>query len=185
MLGPAHPISSQNDASPSQADESEVFEMVPIRPKHSPSTHPAKAVIFDQVSVRPSLKSSFALLNLSLNIDRSSLTVITGPVGCGKTTLLRAILGEIACEKGTVAVCTKNIAFCSQTPWLLNTTIREAVCGMPGGDLIDDAWFKSVIQACALDQDFKRWPDADMTVIGSKGVTLSGGQKQRLVCSTF
>lgn len=37
-----------------------------------------------------------------------------------------------------------------------------------------------VLDACALLDDLKILPGADMTEIGEKGINLSGGQKQRV-----
>jgi ATP-binding cassette, subfamily C (CFTR/MRP), member 4 len=37
-----------------------------------------------------------------------------------------------------------------------------------------------VIQACALDRDFKSMTNGDMTMVSEQGISLSGGQKSRI-----
>lgn len=105
------------------------------------------------------------------------LTVIVGPVGSGKTTLLRGILGEATRIQGSVRVSTTEMAYCDQSPWIINGTIRENVLGDSG---FDQAWYDTVIQACALEVDLRQLPKGDQALVGSKGLKLSGGQKQRL-----
>jgi ATP-binding cassette subfamily C (CFTR/MRP) protein 1 len=71
------------------------------------------------------------------------------------------------------------IAYCAQTPWLVNKTIQENILG---SSLFDGQWYARVLKAAALLDDLKSYPIGDRTVVGSKGITLSGGQKQRIVC---
>ena len=118
------------------------------------------------------------LHNIDLKVKRGSLTLITGPVGCGKSTLSKGLLGELFCNTGTIKTKVKEIAYCAQDSWLPNSTIREVVLG---GALFDEEWYQTVIQACALRTDLMYLHEGDQTVIGSKGASLSGGQKQRLV----
>ncbi|KNG80863.1 hypothetical protein ANOM_010919 [Aspergillus nomiae NRRL 13137] len=113
----------------------------------------------------------------SFIIPRNSLTMLIGPVGCGKSTLLRAILGETTHNKGSIIVNTANIAYCSQTPWLVNGTVRENVLG---SSAYWDDWYRMVIEACCLQVDIAQLVNGDDTIVGSKGLSLSGGQKQRL-----
>ena len=40
--------------------------------------------------------------------------------------------------------------------------------------------YENIVNACALDPDFKILPGGDQTEIGEKGINLSGGQKQRV-----
>lgn len=142
----------------------------------------ATAIVFSDASIRPSLPPAPVLLhNLNIHIPHSNLTMILGPVGCGKSTLIRAMLGELVCDSGFCAVSTREIAYCAQSPWLPNTSIQETVCGMDEGTFVDEKWYETVIKACALDHDIARLPDGNQSVLGNKGLTLSGGQKQRLV----
>lgn len=116
--------------------------------------------------------------NIDLAISRSQFTIIIGPVASGKTTLLKALLGETPSSKGIVHVSTLDFSFCDQTPWLLSQTVQKNVIGFAR---LNPEWYNAVINACALDEDISSFPQGDQTMIGSNGITLSGGQKQRLV----
>ena len=104
--------------------------------------------------------------------------MIIGPVGCGKSTFLKHLLGESSFQSGTIAVRNPFVAYCSQTPWLQNLTIREVIIGPRD---YDKAWYQKIISICALEQDLAQMPSGDATAIGSKGLKISGGQKQRIV----
>ncbi|KAK6826667.1 hypothetical protein RU639_004770 [Aspergillus parasiticus] len=137
------------------------------------------AIKLDNVTVLPSPKAiSVALKNVSFKVTRGNLLVVTGSVGSGKTTLLKTILGELGCQSGTVCVESKRISFCSQDPWLLNTTIKKSITGL-ANHKVDEKWYEAVIRSCCLEEDIRRWPNGDQSEVGSKGLTLSGGQKQR------
>ena len=120
------------------------------------------------------------LLGVNLHIKRGTVTVLTGPSGSGKTTILEALLGDLPCPLHSVQPASgfdlhHSIAYCSQEPWLRNDTIRNNIVGdMPYGD----AWYKTVLRACALDRDISK---LNQGMIGNGGTTLSGGQKQRIV----
>ena len=130
--------------------------------------------------IQPYKESSFALRSISFKASRGSLSMIIGPVGSGKSTLLKAILGELKYQSGTIQTISRRMAYCSQTPWLPNSTVRNIICG--GSEIeIDETFYNTVIHACALEEDLLRLPNGHQTLIGSRGVTLSGGQKQRLV----
>lgn len=121
------------------------------------------------------------LKEISLSIPRERLTMIVGPVGCGKSTLLKAILGEVPCLQGRVDVSTLNIAYCDQTPWHMNESIRSSIVAVSD---YDEDWYTTVLRACSLEEDLRQLPRGDQTIVGSKGIALSGGQSQRIVSST-
>lgn len=114
-----------------------------------------------------------------LELKQGSTTVIWGPVGCGKTTLLKTILGEVMPESGHVEAVSMSIGYCDQSAWLLNVSIRDNIIGQCTFDL---AWYTRVVFACALDLDFAALINGDQTMAGTGGLQLSGGQKQRVVC---
>lgn len=114
-----------------------------------------------------------------LRHESGSLTMVVGPVGSGKSSLLKAILGETSSSMGVVSLSSSEVAFCDQTPWVMNATIRANI--IAESREFDSAWFDTVVKACDLAIDFARLPEGDVTNVGDKGVKLSGGQKQRIV----
>ncbi|XP_061773746.1 ATP-binding cassette sub-family C member 8 isoform X1 [Nerophis ophidion] len=143
------------------------------------------------------------LVNVDIMIPFGKLTMIVGQVGCGKSSLLLAALGEMQRVSGTV---TWNslpnpesegdesptdrdaasdgdikkrcaVAYASQKPWLLNATVVENITfEMP----MIKTRYKAVIEACSLQPDIDILPQGDQTEIGERGIILSGGQKQRI-----
>ena len=66
-------------------------------------------------SVHKSYGSNALLRDVSLSIRRNDRIALIGPNGCGKTTLLRLIMGEEACDSGEVKVSSNiKIAYVSQ-----------------------------------------------------------------------
>uniref|UniRef100_A0A8C7JM61 ATP-binding cassette, sub-family C (CFTR/MRP), member 8 n=1 Tax=Oncorhynchus kisutch TaxID=8019 RepID=A0A8C7JM61_ONCKI len=107
------------------------------------------------------------------------LTMIVGQVGCGKSSLLLAALGEMQRVSGTVTWNRKrgSVAYASQKPWLLNATLVENITfEMP----MIKPRYKAVIEACSLQPDIDILPQGDQTEIGERGIVLSGGQRQRI-----
>ena len=124
-------------------------------------------------------KAEPILEGIRMTLPGRSFSMIVGPSGSGKSILLKGLLGEVPCLEGKVKMSSESIAYCDQTPWHMNGTIRDSITAMSEFDLL---WYTTVIRACALEQDLAQWPQADQAVIGSRGVALSGGQSQRIVC---
>eukprot|EP00058_Branchiostoma_floridae_P002181 XP_002587669.1 hypothetical protein BRAFLDRAFT_126733 [Branchiostoma floridae] len=117
--------------------------------------------------------------NINLAIPKGKLTIVVGQVGCGKSSLLSAILGEMTTMSGQVVWNKKHnkVAYAAQRPWLLNASLRDNITfGLP----FDRSRYQQVITACCLQPDIDILPGGDMTEIGEKGINLSGGQKQRI-----
>lgn len=119
------------------------------------------------------------LRGISMQMSAGTLTIVVGPIGCGKSTLLQILLGEGILHSGSVNLSTDDIAYCDQTPFLTNRSIRENILGNLD---YDQEWYDSCLRACALDVDIHQFSGGDKSLVGSKGIALSGGQKQRLVC---
>jgi ATP-binding cassette subfamily C (CFTR/MRP) protein 1 len=137
------------------------------------------------ISVRPSPEAPVALQNIGFRAPKGSLTMVIGVVGSGKSTLLRALAGELIIDEGYIEVASKSMAYCAQTPWLQNATVRQIICGPSEEANEDTEWYHTVTHACAFDEDILQLPNRDDSLIGSRGVTLSGGQKQRLVSAAL
>ncbi|KYK58951.1 ABC transporter [Drechmeria coniospora] len=129
-------------------------------------------------------KQQSILEKISIQVAAGCFTIVSGPTGSGKSTLLRAVLGEVTPSNGSVSVATRQIAYCSQKPWLPNGTIRDAIYGPTNGvggiDRDAELWFQEVVDACCLTHDINSLRNGDQTQIGSRGLNLSGGQRQRV-----
>lgn len=65
---------------------------------------------------------AFRVADVSMNVPRGSLVAIIGPVGCGKSSLILGLLGEMPRTQGTVTFAGK-VAYCSQMAWIQNATL--------------------------------------------------------------
>ncbi|EDO28478.1 predicted protein, partial [Nematostella vectensis] len=116
------------------------------------------------------------LRHVSLSASSNQVVMVTGPVGCGKTALLMAILKEIPLKQGSVTL-SGTVAFVDQIPWVFSGTLRENILF---GKEYDEAKYKKVIKVCSLEEDVRRLPKGDLSMIGQRGVSLSGGQRSRV-----
>ncbi|XP_026089717.1 ATP-binding cassette sub-family C member 9-like isoform X2 [Carassius auratus] len=145
------------------------------------------------------------LSDINIRIPTGQLTMIVGQVGCGKSSLLLAMLGEMQTISGKVYwsklpdyeilfdgsisghdTClsheeqSKNrysVAYAAQKSWLLNATVEENITF---GSPFNKQRYKEVIDACSLQPDIDLLPFGDQTEIGERGINLSGGQRQRI-----
>ncbi|KAF3387629.1 Oligomycin resistance ATP-dependent permease YOR1 [Penicillium rolfsii] len=142
--------------------------------KHSEPTgltSPDEKENADSVPLEP-----FKLKNVTLEVGRNELLAVIGTVGCGKSSLLSALAGDMRVTDGTVRMSTTR-SFCPQYAWIQNATVRNNILF---GKEYDESWYEQVIDACALAPDLEILPNGDSTEIGERGITVSGGQKQRL-----
>ncbi|KAI1816169.1 putative ABC multidrug transporter [Poronia punctata] len=124
-------------------------------------------------------EDKFVLQDINTKIPPSSLTMLVGPVGSGKSTMCKALLGEVPFNKGSLALSTRfaHVGFCEQPAFLLNGTIRDNIVRYSS---FDEERYTEVVKATALSFDLETLPQGDRTNIGSDGIILSGGQKQRI-----
>lgn len=142
----------------------------------------------------------FTLRIPDLTFPTGEISLVCGPTGSGKTSLLYALLGEMDCVSGQVFLPSKlrqsknftqypqvdpkypelrmtDVAFVSQTAFLQHASIRDNILF---GEEFEEARYKKVLRQCALAKDLAVLSDGDRTEIGEKGISLSGGQKQRV-----
>ncbi|GMF69634.1 unnamed protein product [Aspergillus oryzae] len=132
----------------------------------------------NNVTIGTGLDHSKHIGRLTLRLSTPSLTMIVGPVGCGKSILLKTILGEIEPVEGEISISDLEVAYCGQLPWIVNKSIRENI--IAGSRCYDGEWYRSIIHACCLDDDLREMPVGDNTLIGRQGTKLSKGQRQRI-----
>uniref|UniRef100_A0A336K3I0 CSON002942 protein n=1 Tax=Culicoides sonorensis TaxID=179676 RepID=A0A336K3I0_CULSO len=121
-------------------------------------------------------QQEFTIQNINLKVKPGTLNAIVGYVGSSKSSLLQLILKELPLEIGTVNV-DGTISYASQEPFLFSGTIRQNILF---GQTLDIERYKTITRICALEYDFRQFPNRDFTIIGERGTTLSGGQKARV-----
>ncbi|XP_058809479.1 ATP-binding cassette sub-family C member 4-like isoform X2 [Phymastichus coffea] len=133
------------------------------------------AVVFKNFSAKwnPRVK---VLENVNLQIPAKSLTAVVGEVGCGKTSLLHAILRELPHVTGVILTYGK-ISYVPQEPWIFASSLRQNILF---GETFDQQHYERVIEVCQLKQDIEALPQGDATLLGEKGINLSGGQRARV-----
>ncbi|VAH51980.1 unnamed protein product [Triticum turgidum subsp. durum] len=119
------------------------------------------------------------LSNVNLDVPVGSLVAIVGSTGEGKTSLISAMLGEIAPVSGsdTSVVIRGSVAYVPQVSWIFNATVRDNILF---GSPFQSSRYGRAIDATALRHDLDLLPGGDLTEIGERGVNISGGQKQRV-----
>jgi ABC-type multidrug transport system fused ATPase/permease subunit len=122
---------------------------------------------------------SFRLGPLTLAAAPGMPVAVTGPVGSGKSMLLRGIIGEVTTSAGQSASDARwsSIGYSSQEAHLFSGTLRENIIhGLP----FDEQRFNEACSACQLWEDIATFAAGVATIVGERGVTLSGGQKARV-----
>ncbi|WP_419871236.1 ABC transporter ATP-binding protein [Candidatus Pristimantibacillus sp. PTI5] len=128
------------------------------------------------------------IADVNLKLTRGSFTVITGPIGSGKTTLVRTLLGLLPRTGGTVRWNGREVqdpgsffipprsAYTAQVPRLYSDTLRENILL---GHSDQDGQLARALHTAVLEEDLGHLQNGLDTVIGPRGVKLSGGQAQR------
>lgn len=148
-----------------------------------------------------------ALHDLSLEIPAGTMVAVTGPVGCGKSALARAVLGLYPLDTGQVLLDTVPVqdvpaaqraarsGYLPQDPYLFSDTIRGNVLmtpsalggapigapiGAPGDKSPAPAGLQDALAVAVLDDDVQEMPRGLDTQVGEGGIRVSGGQRQRI-----
>jgi ABC-type multidrug transport system fused ATPase/permease subunit len=128
------------------------------------------------------------IIDVSLQLERGSFTVITGQVGSGKTTLLRVLMGLLPSQSGEIYWNGQQVenpsrffipprsVYTPQVPQLFSNTLRENI--LLGLDASHEE-LQLAIALAVFDRDLAAMPKGLNTPIGVKGMRLSGGQQQR------
>lgn len=131
------------------------------------------------------------LQDISFKLESGKTLGITGPVGCGKTTLLRLLVSMHDPAGGCIKIGGHSIseidlhqlrsmfAIVPQETFLFSETIRENILFALANKEDAELAGKYANQA-GLAPDLQEFPDQLETMLGERGVNLSGGQKQRV-----
>ncbi|GGK91496.1 ATP-binding cassette domain-containing protein [Mangrovihabitans endophyticus] len=123
--------------------------------------------------------------DVDLVVDRGRLVLVTGPVGAGKSSLLRALAGIVhhtgdlwwngdPVDQPELFLRPNQVGYVAQLPRVLSGTVSDNIAlGHP----VDAAGAVSTAQ---LEHDLAAAGGGLQLLIGHKGTRLSGGQLQRL-----
>ncbi|CAN3358092.1 bile pigment transporter 1 [Diutina catenulata] len=137
----------------------------------------AAAVVVDGTFEYGDGTSDVALENVNFSARKGQLTCIVGRVGSGKSSMIKALLGQLPVKHAKKVAMNGSVAYAAQDPWIMNATVRENILF---GHRFDKAYYDLTCEACQLGPDFAVLADGDRTTVGEKGISLSGGQKARI-----
>ena len=126
--------------------------------------------------------------DIRLRIQKGTLTVVTGRIASGKTTLLQVLLGLLPGDAGEIRwngelvtdpasfFVPPHSAYTAQVPRLFSASLQENILlGLPE-ETVD---LNAAIHTAVMERDLEELEDGLQTLIGARGVKLSGGQAQR------
>ena len=135
--------------------------------------------------------SPWALSDINLSIEPSTMVAIVGPSGAGKTTLVDLILGIFPPDQGKVEISNQAphesfrahpgaVAYVPQEVFISNGTVKENVCLGFNAKEISEEVIWDAIRSASLETFVKSLDRGINTPVGEFGSRLSGGQRQRL-----
>ncbi|XP_064352147.1 ATP-binding cassette sub-family C member 3 isoform X2 [Camelus dromedarius] len=119
-----------------------------------------------------------SLHSLDIQVPKGALVAVVGPVGCGKSSLVSALLGEMEKLEGKVYM-KGSVAYVPQQAWIQNCTLQENVLF---GQALDPKRYHRALEACALLADLEVLPGGDQTEIGEKVLAKQVYYWRRLTC---
>ena len=126
------------------------------------------------------VRPGFVMENLNFKAKRGELTAIIGKVASGKSSLLRALIGEIPIYMNTEDIKSSNmrlkvngsVSYICQTAFLITGSVKSNI-------LMDLEYDKKkmdfAIKYSALESTVKEWEEGLDKSCGEDGNNLSGG----------
>ena len=130
------------------------------------------------------------LVEISLFVQKGSMTALVGESGSGKSTITDLILGLQIPDKGQVILdglplsewqqnsFRERVGYVPQDPQLFNCSIRDNLLWSYQSALENDIW--AALHLANASDFVKSLPNGIDTIVGDRGVRLSGGQRQRI-----
>ena len=160
------------------------------REVHSGSLPPKLGAGCKFVNVTFAHGNTAVIENATFDIPANQITVLQGPSGAGKTTLIDLLIGLNTAQRGKILIGGKDITTIDIKAWrqsigyvpqelvLFHDTVRENIC-LSNRDISTEAIKAALDQAGARDF-IDALPAGVETDVGEMGGKLSGGQRQRI-----
>ena len=169
-----------------------IFKAVPETAEDKPSVEGLSGGIeVSGVSFRYDENSPYVLRNLSFRVRPGEYMAIVGKSGCGKSTIVRLLLGFEKPDRGTIFFGTydsqkvnlrslrQHIGVVMQDGKLFMGDIASNITISAPGATIDDAWEAAEVAGVA--DDIRKMPMGMQTLVTEGGGGVSGGQRQRIM----
>ncbi len=154
-------------------------------------THISGGVEINNLSFRYDEGSPLILDNISLKIKPGQYVAIVGRTGCGKSTLIRLLLGFEKPDRGGIYYdgrdigsvdlksLRRHIGVVTQNGRLFAGNIYSNIVVAAPELTLSEAWRAAEI--AGIDEDIRNMPMGMHTMISEGGGGISGGQKQRIM----
>ena len=171
---------------------SPILDTTPETSEDQPSIETLSGGIeVSNVSFRYDDHSPYVLNNLSFRVRKGEYVAIVGKSGCGKSTIMRLLLGFETPERGTILYgpndvskinlrsLRQHIGVVTQNGKLFMGDLFSNITISTPTATIDDAWEAAEIAGIA--DDIRRMPMGMQTLVTEGGGGISGGQRQRIM----
>jgi ATP-binding cassette subfamily B protein RaxB len=157
----------------------------------APAHERPASIELDNLSFRYSDTEAEVLRGVSLVIEPGESVAIVGASGCGKTTLLKLMLGIHAPQQGEVRVGGVPLAQLGLKRWrtMIGTVMQDdqLFAGSIADNIAffdtegDAEWIEECARMASVFDEIEAMPMGFHTLIGDMGAAISGGQKQRIL----
>ena len=157
---------------------------------------PRGALTLEGVTVLTAARDAAILNGVSFSVSPGEVVAIVGPSGSGKSTLVRAIVGTQAIDRGSVRIdeadlsdwdperLAEHIGYLPQDATLFEGTVKENICRFASeldGDVVSvDARAVAAAEKVGAQRLILRLPQGFDHRLGLGGRGLSAGQAQRI-----
>lgn len=185
-------VSSIQDACMSYARVEEVLNADQEQNRPANAAVPAGDICIEGVGFKyPGSGSPYVLQDLNMVIPKGKFTALVGSSGCGKTTLIKLILGMFTPQKGRISIGDTSLSDIDEDAWLRSIGVVMQNGTLFSGTLLsnialgdgtpDPDRARKAAEVACIDDFIQRLPMGYNTKIGVAGIEISGGQKQRLL----
>ena len=135
--------------------------------------------------------SPFVIKNFSLEIGRGETIALVGESGCGKSTIIKLMLGFYIPQKGSITLSEADVREIDNADWLSHCGVVMQETRIFSGSILENISLSDsepnidkateLLHVVGLKDLIATLPMGIYTRIGVSGIEMSGGQKQRLM----